>query len=56
MDSIRVSEAPDPGSIPGEATHSDKILITKWLLSILDSGSNTGTLFPLLQIHVILWV
>ena len=22
MDSIRVSEAPDPGSIPGEATHN----------------------------------
>jgi hypothetical protein len=22
MDSIRVSEAPDPGSIPGEATNS----------------------------------
>ncbi len=22
MDSMRVSEAPDPGSIPGEATHS----------------------------------
>ncbi|MDB5198936.1 MAG: hypothetical protein JWO92_899 [Chitinophagaceae bacterium] len=23
MDSIRVSEAPDPGSIPGEATNSN---------------------------------
>jgi hypothetical protein len=26
MDSIRVSEAPDPGSIPGEATSFKKIL------------------------------
>ncbi len=26
MDSIRVSEAPDPGSIPGEATSSFKEL------------------------------
>ena len=25
MDSIRVSEAPDPGSIPGEATHSFRV-------------------------------
>ena len=24
MDSIRVSEAPDPGSIPGEATKTNK--------------------------------
>ena len=25
MDSIRVSEAPDPGSIPGEATKADNL-------------------------------
>ena len=36
MDSIRVSEAPDPGSIPGEATtHSHNALIISSLCFLL---------------------
>jgi hypothetical protein len=29
MDSIRVSEAPDPGSIPGEATNNTKSIMDR---------------------------
>ena len=34
MDSIRVSEAPDPGSIPGEATKNISMFFTYVLKSI----------------------
>ena len=49
MDSIRVSEAPDPGSIPGEATKMMKFIHKKL-------SSYTILLFHTLQIGLLKFV
>ena len=49
MDSIRVSEAPDPGSIPGEATKDEAVEISSFsyssnVIEKINPGYNPGKL------------
>ena len=54
MDSIWVSEAPDPGSIPGEATwYKYNLLVNN---NIFDTKSTAKTLLKLSHIYAIVLI